>query len=330
MKKKQKNRVSIGFDLGGTKMMAVVYDGCFKELGRERRRTRGEQGPTAGMKRLKDAIMAALSSADMPLRRLKAIGIGIPGTLDLEKGVILDCPNLGWRNIPIRKILRKEFDCAVEVVNDVDAGLYGEYMFGAARKARTVVGVFPGTGVGGACIYDGRLVRGKDRSCMEIGHLPLVPDGVLCGCGRRGCLETVSSRLAIASQAAAAAHRGEAPHLLKLCGAGVSNARSRAIAESINAGDKAVETIMLDAARWLGKGIASAVNLLAPDVVVVGGGLVESFPGAYMKMIKTSTEEHVMPSFRGTYRIVPASLGDDAVALGASALAYAVSRGEPV
>src|SRR5207253_863762 len=157
--------------------------------------------------------------------------------VDLERGVVVEAANLGWRNVAIRDALEKEFKCPVVVLNDVDAGVYGEYRFGAGKGLRCVIGVFPGTGIGGGCVYEGKVLRGKSVSCFEIGHIQINANGIPCGCGRIGCLETEASRLAIATAAAAAAFRGEAPHLFAMAGTDVSLIRSGVLAEAIQAGD---------------------------------------------------------------------------------------------
>jgi glucokinase len=207
------------------------------------------------------------------------------------------------------------------VINDVDAGVYGEYKRGAARKARCVVGVFPGTGIGGGCVYEGRIVRGKDKSCFEIGHCQVQPDGPLCGCGRRGCLEAVSNRLSIAAAAATAAYRGEAPHLLEEAGTDIARIRSSVLARSIKAGDEAVERIVRQAAAWLGVGIAATVNLMNPDVVVLGGGMVEAMPELFLEEVGRSARAHVMSAFKKDFTVAVAELGDDAGVIGAAAWA---------
>ena len=169
--------------------------------------------------------------------RLAGIGVGCPGNIDLEKGVVIDAANLSWKNFQIREALEEEFKCPAVVLNDVDAGVYGEYRFGAGKAARCLVGVFPGTGIGGGCVYEGKVLRGKNISCFEIGHMQINPNGLPCGCGRIGCLETEASRLAISAAAAAAAFRGEAPHLLAAAGTDLANIRSGVLAEAIQAGD---------------------------------------------------------------------------------------------
>lgn len=317
----------VGFDLGGTKMMACVYDGDNRPKGTSRRRTKGQIGVKAGLKRIAATIHKALGEAGVQPGQLAGIGIGCPGPLDLDRGIMLETPNLGWKNAAVAGAIEKAFGCPAVIANDVDGGVYGEYRFGAARKARCVVGVFPGTGIGGGCVYEGSILRGKTGSCMEIGHFPVTPDGPLCGCGRRGCLEAYASRLAIAANCAAAAYRGSAPHLLEDVGTDIANIRSGAIARAIRAGDRAVEDIVREAARRIGWTMAGVVNLLAPDVVLLGGGLVEEMPEIFQGEVENSLDGRVMPSLKGTYTVTVAELGDDAGVTGMAAWARHVIEG---
>ena len=274
----EKKNVWVGLDLGGTKMLAVVYDAKFTPLGRKRRRTKGTEGTDSVTNRMMRTVREALVEAKIELDQVSGIGVGIPGPVDQEKGIVLEAVNLSWANVPLAKSIRDEFGCPVVVLNDVDAGVYGEYCFGAAKGALTALGIFPGTGIGGGCVYDGDILRGKRNSCMEIGHISVTLDGQLCGCGLRGCLETEASRLAIAAEVAKAAFRGEAPTILKLAGTSIADIRSSMLAEAITAGDKVVERIVRRAARILGTAVASCVHLLCPDVIGLGGGLVEAMP----------------------------------------------------
>lgn len=314
-------RYWLGFDLGGTKMYGVLFDHKFNVVASDRKKTRGEQGAGSSIDRMIEIINKVLEEAKIDRSRLGGIGMGTPGPLDLNKGVVLEAPNLGWRNVELKEIFEKKFKCPVAVANDVDAGTYGEYRFGAGQKARCVVGVFPGTGIGGGCVYEGKVLRGKTGSCMEIGHLLVQPNGRLCGCGRRGCLETVASRLAISAECATAAFRGEAPVLLKLAGTDLANIRSGTLAEAIQKGDKVVEKIVRNAAKQIGVAIGSVVNLMAPDVVVLGGGLVEAMKGLFLEEAREAFAKRAMNSFLKSTEIVAAKLDDNATALGAAALA---------
>jgi glucokinase len=322
MPKKHNAERWIGFDLGGTKMLAEVFDGNFKKLGMKRRKSRGAPTETETLaQRIAATIDGALANAGCDRSALCGIGVGAPGPLDIEQGVLLESVNSDWGRVALKAELEKDFKRPVFLANDVDIGLYGEYRFGAATGAHCAVGLFPGTGIGGGCVYEGRIFRGKTRSCMEIGHYQVQPDGPLCGCGQRGCLEAVASRLAVSAAAAVAALRGEAPFLLAAQGTDLKEIRSKALADAIRGGDQVVEKIVREAARWLGVGIATAVTLLAPDVVVLGGGMVEAMPDIFRKESEKTARSRVMDSVRDTFRVEVALLGDSAATLGAAAWA---------
>lgn len=316
----------IGFDLGGTKMLALVLNSEYKILGRERKKTKPKDNGELNIDRIVNTIKSALENAKLSEAKPGGIGIGVPGTLDLKKGTVLEAPNLGWKKMPLRELLEKEFSCPVVISNDVDAGIYGEYRFGAGKKSKSVLGVFPGTGIGGGFVKDDNLFTSGTTSCLEIGHMPAVAEGIICGCGRTGCLETVASRLAIAAAAAMAVYRGEAPNLQKISGTDISEIRSGALAQAIAAGDKKIELIVRHAAMHLGKVLGGVINLLAPEIVVLGGGLVEAMPELYLEEVQRYSSNQVMPSFENIYKIVVAKLGDDATALGAAAWARKVTE----
>ncbi|HUG18969.1 MAG TPA: ROK family protein [Planctomycetaceae bacterium] len=314
------DNVWAGFDLGGTKMLAVILDEELKPLGRKRRKTRGFEGADAGLERISETIQKALTEAELSPQNLKGIGIGCPGLLDLDKGIINEAPNLGWEKAAICDFLKKKFDVPVILMNDVDAGLYGEFQFGAARGSHNALGIFPGTGIGGAFLYEGRILQGKGRSCMEIGHIRVMPDGPLCGCGRHGCLEAVASRLAISSAIAQAAFRGQAPFVKEKAGTDLSEIRSGLIAEAVKQ-DPVVDQIVRQAARQIGLAAGSLVHLLSPDRIVLGGGLVEALPQLFRQEVKAGVEEWILASFKDSFKIVVAELGDDAAVMGAAAFA---------
>ncbi|OGV42561.1 MAG: transcriptional regulator [Lentisphaerae bacterium GWF2_57_35] len=321
MATKKKYEYWMGFDLGGTKMMATVFDAKFKIKGFHRTKTKGHEGAKEVLARMLETIEEALGQARIQASELGAIGVGCPGPLDLDRGIILHAPNLGWRNVHLKDTLERVFHCPTTIANDVDVGTFGEYRFGAAQGARCALGVFPGTGIGGACVYEGHLLRGTIGSCMEIGHIKIQAEGRLCGCGQRGCLETTASRLAISADAAAAAYRGEAPHLLKLAGTDLRQIKSGVLARAIDEGDKVVEVIVRNAAHQLGAAMAGVVNLLAPDVVVLGGGLVEAMPEIYLQEVRSAVQSLSMKPFVKGLKVVAARLGDNAGVMGAAALA---------
>ncbi|WP_372722880.1 ROK family protein [Novipirellula sp.] len=315
------NNIWIGFDLGGTKMLAIAYDEKWNPLGRRRRKTRGREGSDNGIERIASTIERLLSENELTKEQIAGIGIGCPGPIDLAKGRILTTPNLGWDDVDVAGFLTKRFGCGVTVMNDVDAGVYGEYQFGAAKKSRCVVGIFPGTGVGGGCVYEDKILQGANFSCMEIGHTRISSDTRASGSATPGTLEAEASRLTIAAEAAKAAFRGDAPNLLKSAGTDLSEIRSGALADAIAKGDDIVRKLVEEAACSIGIAVANVVHILSPDKIVLGGGLVEAMEDLIVKAVKKSAREHVMPVYKDTFDVVAATLGDDAGAMGAAAWA---------
>lgn len=302
-------------------MYAVVFDKDFNPVGRSRKKTRGNEGQKAGLERIVVTIDEALQEAGLARNSLAGIGIGCPGPLDLKRGVLREAANLGWKDVPVRDTLEKAFGCPTVVANDVDSGVFGEYRFGAGKNAHCVVGIFPGTGVGGGCVFRGQLIQGANCTAMEVGHIPLTNDGPIDGAGNVGTLESLASRLAISSAAAAAAYRGQAPHLRDIAGTDLDKIRSGVLAKSIQGGDEAVAVIVRHAADYLSQAIVTLILLLAPDVIVLGGGLVEAMPDLLLENVRKKTAKRILPAYRDTYKIVPAALGDDAGVMGAAAWA---------
>ena len=311
----------LGVDLGGTKMLAAVFNRDFKLLAARKTKTSGQDGAQAVLAGIKELVAETLREAGLRPTSVGGLGVGVPGPVNVKDGTVLTAPNLGWRNLPAQKILQRACRLPTLVMNDVDAGTYGEYRFGAGDQARCVLGLFPGTGIGGGCVYEGQVLHGREHSCFEVGHLRMVPDGRLCGCGRYGCLEAHASRLAIAADAAAAVYRGQAPALRDLVGTDLREIKSRTLAKAIAAGDRAVEDIVRRAARLLGVATAGMVNLLAPDVVVLGGGLVEALEQLYLEEVRAAVEQQAMPFLGRTVKVRAARLGDHAGVMGAAALA---------
>ncbi|HUF63097.1 MAG TPA: ROK family protein, partial [Verrucomicrobiales bacterium] len=208
----------LGFDLGGTKMFAVVFDGSMQVVGRFRQKTHGQRGKDEGVPRVLWCIEQSLATAGLEAGRLAGIGIGCPGVVDWRDGILVDAPNLGWSNVRLAAAVEEHFGVPARLVNDVDAGTYGEFRQGAGRGAGTLLGVFPGTGLGAGCIVDGRLLRHRRYSCMELGRMR-IPSTSLVGndCGLIP-VETACSRLAIASACAMEAYRGRAPTVFELAG----------------------------------------------------------------------------------------------------------------
>jgi len=309
----------IGLDIGGTKIMACVMDHSFKVVGRCRKKSKSEKKLD---EKPEDRIIRIVQAAidDSGNKPIKGIGVGAPGQLNPKDGVIIDTPNLGWKRFPLADVLRKAFDVPVLVDNDVNVGTYGEYAFGKVKHCKHVFGIFPGTGIGGAIIIDGKLYHGFSGSTAEVGHMTLEVDGPYCGCGKRGCLEALASRIAIASQVAALAARGDAPYIYKNCGADLAKIRSGAIAKAVEEGEKMVEGVVRKAAYYTGIAAGNMINIMSPEAVVLGGGLVEAMESLYMEEVERAMKTHAVPFLYKGVKVVAAKLGDDAGVMGAAYL----------
>lgn len=318
-KKLRKVPFWIGFDLGGTKMMASVLDASYTVLGSARKSTNGSDGAPKGRAKIVKAIQEAIEAAGVDPKGIQGIGIGCPGLVNPDKGILVFAPNLGWTNMALRKLLQNQFKCPIAVLNDVDAGTYGEYVLGAGKGARSLLGVFPGTGVGAGFVYNGQLVMGRAISAMELGNV-LFP-GTHIGSPVFGTvtLEDLTSRLALASQAGLACYRGQLPELDKKTEGALRSIRSKALANAFRSGDDAAMIMFRNSIRYLGMGVATVVNLLAPDRITLGGGLVEELPGLYLNLLKEEVEHYAIPELARGIKYSLAKLGGQAVAVGAVA-----------
>lgn len=313
-----KKKYWIGFDLGGTKMQCTLFDDALQQVGARRRRTKGELGVEASLERIEQTIAKLLEEMQIEPGQLSGIGIGCPGPVEWEKGIVRVAVNLGWQNVAVGDYLENKFQCPVAVLNDVDAGVYGEHCAGAGKGARTTVGIFPGTGIGGGCVYDGQILRGKVLSCMEVGHVKICGSPRVGATGMTGTLETEASRLAIASELAKLAFRGEAPYLQKEVGTDLGDIRSKAIAEAIEKGDTEVERVVQEACEMIGFSVANIVLMMCPDCVVLGGGLVEAMPEFMVRHVAKVAKRSVFECYRDEFEVRAAVLGDDAATVGAA------------
>jgi glucokinase len=308
----------VGVDIGGTKIMAAVVLKNGKILGTGRRPTLADQPQEVSLEQLKSAINEALAAAGVRQEQLKGIGLGCPGPLDPETGVILTPPNLpNWQNMPLKAFVEQEFKVSACVDNDVNVGTLGEYLYGAAQGADPVFGMFVGTGIGGGLVIGGKLFRGFTKNAGEIGHTIIKWGGPKCTCGNKGCLEAIASRTAVVEKIERKVAKGK-PTKLEIKGKRI---RSKALAKAYAAGDKLVVKALDKSAKAVGIAAANVINLIGPEVVVIGGGVVEALGEAYVERVKRSAEKHSLPQCYEGVKVVASALGDDAGILGAAALA---------
>jgi glucokinase len=315
-----------GIDLGGTKIQAVVVNGRGAVKGDARRATPTSGGPADVAREMEGALRDAAAHAGVDAAELAGVGVGSPGTVD--DGTVTSARNLpGWQgSFALGPRLEHALGAPVAVGNDVQVATIAEVRLGAARGAHSLIGVFWGTGVGGAVVFNGKLWRGRDGA-GEIGHTVVELDGARCTCGRRGCVEAYAGRAAMELHARKLHDKGHATDLFKLM---KKHDRTRVTSgiwsRALEQGDELAQKLIERAIAALAAGAASAVNLLDVELVLIGGGLGVRLGDPYAKRIAAAMRPHLFNDDRPP-RVEVAALGDLGGAIGASLLARPTRRG---
>ena len=312
----------IGVDMGGTKILSAVIDVKGNILGTAKVPTKAGRGAIEVIDRIADCVRKAIDESGVDAESIQAIGIGAPGPLDPATGVVIFAPNLGWRDVPLKAELEARLGFPTFVDNDVNVGTLGEHVFGAGRGVQNVVGIFVGTGIGGGIILQGELFHGASKTAGEIGHIIVKAGGPRCGCGTRGCLEAMASRTAMAKQFRKAIRKkGRKSVLSELTGGDLGSIRSGVLAKAVAMNDALTLKVLKKATKYLGIGIGSIVNFLNPEMIVLGGGVVEALDDTFLDNIRAAAKKYALPNTLDGVRIVQAELGDNSGILGAAALA---------
>lgn len=307
----------LGVDLGGTKMMASIFDDTYQAITTVKKNTKGFLGTESTLQRLIKVIQLAISDAGLDISQISGIGIGVPGPVDYTSGTVQIAPNLGWNQIPLTSILSPIFPVPIWVENDVNAGTFAAYQLGDFHDKKNIIGVFIGTGIGGGIIIDGELVRGRNGLAGEIGHMVISPNGPRCGCGQRGCFEAMASKSALMTQIHQEAIK-KGPAFLKkyLKKNGQLMIKSSDIKANLELKDHFITKNVQRMGKMIGIGLANLTHLLNPDAIILGGGVIDSLYSHLSDRIQKTYQVHVMPSARHT-PIAPAQIGDMAVSIGA-------------
>ncbi|HUP29634.1 MAG TPA: ROK family protein [Usitatibacter sp.] len=335
MKQKKKKggskRAYIGIDVGGTKSLYALFDSNFEILAEEKLRTHPEKGGVRTFsKAMSGAVAKLLREARKRGLKLKYVGVGCAGDIDLKRGVIRDSPNLTFLNgYPMRAKLERLTKAKVFVGHDVQAALYGELKRGCARKGCDVIGVWLGTGVGGALVMRGKLHLGVTGQAGDLGNYLLHAVDVSQELPRKEVLDNVASRTAIAGDAAALAAKHNAPKLEKATGTDVRDIKAGALAESIRGGDKAIEKLVRSRASVVGAALSNLVDFLNPDTIVLGGGLVEAMPNIMQREIGKAIEAHASPKAAKAVKVKISKLLGHAGTVGAACLAADMFSADP-
>ena len=317
-----KKQVLAGLDLGGTKIQAVLLDSRGTVLSQARRPTPQEGGPPAIIEALNATLEEAARAVELEPERLVGVGVGAPGAVDPNTGTLLHAGNLpGWGGpYPLAKELSKKTKVPVFLGNDVQVAVAAEARLGAGKNYGSMLGVWWGTGVGGGIIINGQRWTGRGAA-GEIGHIVVRRGGARCSCGRRGCMEAYAGRGSMERMARKAVKHGYRTRLFELMEAkGKDRLTSGIWYRALEQGDALAEKLIQRALRMLGAGIASAVNLLDVEAVIIGGGLGTRLGQPYVERIHTAMQPHLfVPQRPPDLRL--AGLGELSGAIGAALLA---------
>lgn len=315
-------RAVIGVDIGSSKTLYCLFDERFRVLAERRVPTEADDA-----REFDEALLGNVRRLARRAHRdgyaLACCGVGVAGPLERRKGALrwhpVSLPLDGYR---LEERVAKAAGPAVLVGNDAHLGLYGEHRLGAARGKRHVLGAFFGTGAAGALILDGKLHTGATGRCGDIGHYMISPIGPLAGSERQGVLDDVVGRSAMAGAAAAYAAKSWAPALYKLAGTDAALIKSDELARAIKGGDEVIESMVRSRARIAGIVLSNLADFLNPEMIVLGGGLVDSMPKIFVGEIREAVRRHAVPDIRDALKVRHAELGARVVAAGAAKAAW--------
>lgn len=319
----------VGIDIGGTNLVVgmVPAEGGAPH-GLRVRATEPERGADAIVT---DVVRMARESVREVLgedgrHRVLGVGVGSPGAVDRTTGRVAESPNLRWRDYPLRDRVQELADWPVTVDNDANCAAYGEYWVGAGRDVRSMVGVIIGTGIGGGIILDGKLVHGASDAAGELGHTTVNFAGRRCACGNYGCVEAYASGPNIAARAREGVEAGVESLLSGLVNGDLDLITAATVYEAVVAGDPWATEVMTETARILGAGIASVINLLNPEAVVIMGGVTRAGPVLF-DPLRAEIRRRTFKVAADACRILPAALPETAGVVGAAGLCRAVLAG---
>lgn len=311
-------KYKIGVDVGGTNVKIALVDKTGSIVYSDTVPTRAEMGYEYTISNIITAIGNVMKESKITKDSIEGIGFGFPGQIDCDNGIVRLAPNIpGWVNIPIADIISKEFSIPVKVDNDVRCAALAELNYGAGKGAKNLVCITVGTGIGSGLIVNGKLVRGASNAAGEIGHIKLqMENGPLCGCGDYGCLEAFASGPAIVAMAEEYIKGGKSTKYRELAKTEIT---PYVVAEAAKQGDVVAKKIFEIMGNYIGIGLASVVNLLNPEKIVIGGGVADA-GDLLFNPIKETLKKRTMPIQGSAVKVVHAELGNTAGVIGASLL----------
>lgn len=307
---------SICLDIGGTKVLGAIFDNKEKPIYRLKKKTKSGGDSSENIEQvIISVVQEMIKESGIKKSEISAIAAGAPGVINQDEGVVLFSPNLPWRDYDIRRPIEKEFGVPFHIGNDVNVGVLGEYKYGAVKGYKNVVGFFVGTGMGGGLILDGKLFTGHLFKAAEYGHMVLDPEGPLCNCGQRGCLEAFSSKQGMSAYIRQQVSRGRTSLMADALDG--SAFKSKALKRALQEGDTVAMEAVDRACHYLAVATGNMINTISPDAVVYGGGVIEAVGDIFLEKILAEVDRYCMTSIRPTVELKKAALGDDSVLYGA-------------
>ncbi len=311
-------------DIGGTKMLAGLYDGEGQLVTRKRIETQAVQGVSQVIARAALLLRELVQEMGISPDRLAGIGCSVPGPLDSERGVVIFSPNLGWRDVPLAALLSEMLGTHVRIDDDARCAALGEARRGGARGAQNAIYVTISTGIGGGVILNGSIYRGSHGCAGEVGHMTLDINGPPCTCGNMGCFESLASGTAIATRARQAVLHGDET-LLARFRAEPALLTAEQVIDAANRGDAVASHILETTGMYIGIGLAAIATTYDPEVIVLGGGVIQP-DGLLFQKARETFRARVISPLGSLVRVVPAQLGDESALYGAATL---VNEGRP-
>ena len=312
-------KYSIGIDLGGTKILiGLVEKESGKVVSHIKKKTKKEKGPENIVRKMVEGVEELLEESGKSFTEISSIGIGSAGQIDRKNGIIIGAPNLDCYNLNLKEILQDKFNIPVFVANDVEVATIGEQKFGAGKGCADFVCVFVGTGIGSAIVKNGHIIYGATGTAGELGHIIVDLNGRPCACGAHGCLEAYASRSAIETRIEGALKKGRKSCISEYLEEGKAITSSM-IRKSIEREDELVTQCVSEASEYLSGGLASVINLINPELIILGGGLVEAVDYFYKQTIKKAKSKS-LPVPAEKIRFSKTILGDYSGVIGAALL----------
>ena len=306
---------NICLDVGGTKVLGAIFNEKDEIIYRLKKRSKsGGEGSADVEKVIINVVDEMIKESGIDRSKLNAIASCAPGVIDQDRGIVLFTPNLPWRDYDMAASMRKKFGVPFYVGNDVNLGVLGEYHFGAAKGYKNIVGFFVGTGLGGGLVLNGSLYTGNQFKAAEYGHMILDPEGPLCNCGQRGCLEAFASKQGMSAYIRQQIARGRETMMAEAVQEGVF--RSKKLKKSLEAEDPVAVEAVDRACHWLAVATGNMINTFSPDLILYGGGVIEAVGDLFLKKVLSEVDRYCMPQIRSTVEIKIASLGDDSILYG--------------